>query len=41
MEAIKLVFDCLFKVFIEPPLFRLYPNKVYRDLKKGFTVSIA
>jgi hypothetical protein len=40
MAAIKLLFDCLFKLLIEPPIFKLYPNKVYRDLKKGFTVSI-
>ena len=40
MAAIKLLFDCLFKLLIEPPFFKLYPNKVYRDLKKGFTVSI-
>ena len=36
--AIKLIFDCIFKVVVEPPFFKLYPNKVYRDLKKGFTV---
>ena len=39
MTAIKLLFDCMFKLLIEPPFFKLYPNKVYRDLKKGFTVS--
>ena len=39
MAAIKLLFDCFFKLLIEPPFFKLYPNKVYRDLKKGFTVS--
>ena len=40
MAAIKLLFDCLFKLLTEPPFFKLYPNKVYRDLRKGFTVSI-
>ena len=40
MAAIKLIANCLFKLFIEPPFFKLYPNKVYRDVKKGFTVSI-
>ena len=40
IAAIKLIFDCLFNLLLEPPLFKLYPNKVYRDIQKGFTVSI-
>ena len=39
MAAITLLANCLFKLLIEPPFFKLYPNKVYRDIKKGFTVS--
>ena len=39
MAAITLLTNCLFKLLIEPPFFKLYPNKVYRDVKKGFTVS--
>ena len=39
MAAITLLFDCMFKLLIEPPFFKLYPNKVYRDMKKGFAVS--
>lgn len=39
IASIQLIIDSLFKVFVEPPLFKLYPNKVYRDLKEGFTVG--
>ena len=40
MGAITLLFDCMFKLLTEPPFFKLYPNKVYHDVKKGFTVSL-
>ena len=29
MAAITLLANCLFKLLIEPPFFKLYPNKVY------------
>ena len=34
IEAIDLSFDLLIKMIFEPPLYKLYPNKVYRDWKK-------
>ena len=38
IEGVTLVFDCLGKLIVEPPLYKLYPNKLYRDFKKGFGV---
>ena len=39
IRATQLIFDCILKLLIEPPFYKLYPNKVYRDLKRRFTVS--
>ena len=39
LAAIKLISNSIFKLLIEPPFFKLYRNKVYRDIEKGFTVG--
>ena len=38
IEGVTLCFDCFGKMIIEPPLYKLYPNKLYRDFKKGVMV---
>ena len=40
IEAIKLLFDCFGKIMVEPPFYKLYPNKLYRDFKKGLMVCL-
>ena len=38
IEGVNLIFECLGKLLIEPPLYKIYPNKLFRDVKKGYTV---
>ena len=40
IDAITLIFDCIGKLISEPPLYKIYPNKLFRDLKKGFKVIV-
>ena len=39
IDAIHTVMICLFKLQTGLPFHRLYPNKLYRDTKRGFSVS--
>ena len=41
IEGVSLFFDCLGKITVEPPLYKLYPNKLYRDFSKCFKVRLA
>lgn len=39
IKAIRHSFDLLLRLIYEPPLYKLYPNKLYRDWKKTGEVS--
>ena len=39
IEAVALFFDCLGRMIVEPPLYKLYPNKLYRDFNKALRVN--
>lgn len=39
IKGITLIFDCLNKMVVEPPLYKLYQNKLYRDFKEGYKVQ--
>ena len=38
IEAVQLFFECIGKLIVEPPLYKLYPNKLYRDFNKSLKV---
>ena len=38
VEAVSLFLDCLGRMIVEPPLYKLYPNKLYRDFNKALRV---
>ena len=38
IEAVSLFFDCLGRMIVEPPLYKLYPNMLYRDFNKALRV---
>ena len=38
IEAVSLFFDCVGRLAVEPPLYKLYPNKLYRDFNKAVRV---
>ena len=38
IEAVGRVINLISKLIFEPPLYKLYPNKLYRDIKKFLTV---
>ena len=38
IEAVSLFFDCIGRLTVEPPLYKLYPNKLYRDFNKALRV---
>ena len=40
IEAISLFFECTGKLMVEPPLYKIYPNKLYRDMRKTFMVIV-
>lgn len=40
IEGVTLCFDCFGKMLVEPPLYKLYPNKLFRDFRKGITVCV-
>lgn len=40
IDAVALFFSSLGRLFIEPPLFKLYKNKLYRDFSKSFKVRL-
>ena len=40
IEGVTLCFDCFGKMLVEPPLYKLYPNKLFRDFKKGIMVRV-
>lgn len=39
IEGVTLCFDCFGKMLVEPPLYKLYPNKLFRDFRRGIMVS--
>ena len=41
IDAVHTILDCIFRLQVDLPLYRLYPNKLYRDTKRGFSVSNA
>ena len=40
IEGVNLFFDCIGRLVFEPPLYKLYPNKLYRDVNKSLKVYI-
>lgn len=40
IEGVTLCFDCFGKMIVEPPFYKLYPNRLFRDFRKAITVSI-
>ena len=38
IEAVQLFFECIGKLIVEPPLYKFYPNKLYRDFNKSLKV---
>ena len=40
ISAVQLMFESMQKLLVELPWYKIFPNKVYRDWKKAFTVSI-
>ena len=40
IQAVSLFFDCFSKLTMEPPLYKLYPNKIYRDFSESMKVYI-
>ena len=40
IEGVNLFFDCIGRLTFEPPLFKLYPNKLYHDVSKSLRVHI-
>ena len=41
IEGVTLCFDCFGKMIVEPPFYKLYPNKLFRDFRKGIMVRVA
>ena len=41
IDAVHTVLICLFRLQVDLPFYRLYPNRLYRDTKRGFGVSNA
>ncbi len=39
IEGVTLCFDCFGKMIVEPPFYKLYPNKLFRDFRKAVMVS--
>ena len=40
IEVISLFFECTGKLMVEPLLYKVYPNKLYRDMRKTFMVIV-
>lgn len=38
IKGVTTLFDCFAKLFVEPPLYKIYPNKLYRDYKTATMV---
>ena len=38
IDGVSLFFDCIGKISVELPLYKIFPNKLYRDVKKSLTV---
>ena len=38
IDAVSLLFECFGKAITALPLYKIYPNKLYRDIKRGLTV---
>ena len=41
LDAVHTILNCIFRLQVDFPFYRLYPNKLYRDTKRGFSVSNA
>lgn len=41
IEGVALILGNLNKMAVEPPLYKIYQNKLYRDYKKAFKVTNA
>ena len=39
IDGVSLLFECIGKMSTEPPLYRIFPNQLYRDSKKSYTVN--
>ena len=39
IEGVTLCFNCFGRMLVEPPFYKLYPNKLFRDFRKGIMVS--
>lgn len=39
IEGVTLCFDCFGKMIVEPPFYKLYPNRLFRDFRKAIMVS--
>lgn len=39
IKAVELFFNCIGRIVIEPPLYKLYPNKLYQDFDKSIKVN--
>ena len=39
IKGVTLCFDCFGKMIVEPPFYKLYPNKLFRDFRKAIMVS--
>ena len=40
IEGVTLVLSSISRLTVEPPLFKVYPTKLYKDFKKGYKVTI-
>lgn len=38
IEGVTLCFDCFGRMLVEPPFYKIYPNKLFRDFRKGIMV---
>ena len=38
IDGVTFLFESIAKVMTEPPLYKIYPNKLYRDFKRNITV---